>query len=709
MSRPFVVLVVAVLVAGAGAGPASASDRGWGFSPGAPGIGDPYFPLDGNGGYDTRHYLLDVRYAPATDTLKGYARIRATAKQNLSTFNLDLVGMNVRAITVNGRWASWSRDGDELTVEPRRGLRKNSRFTTVIAYDGVPRTLDDGSGFIHTDDGTLVIGEPDVAATWYPVNDHPLDKAAYTFRITVPAGLEAVANGVLEGRHTRHGSTTWVWDAEEPMASYLTTATIGEFDLDAYRAGGIRYWDAIDPDLFTRVAPRTGTQFALSQAANTTYKRLARTVDVPAGGGTLSFWVTRDTEPDWDYVFVEARTPGADDWTTLPDLNGHTSPDTGLVCPFWLQLHPFLEHYQTDNGDGTCAAEGTSGTWNAASGASDGYEQWAVDLSDYAGGQVELSISYASDDLVNLGGVFVDDVTGPGGAGSTSFEDDGNTFDGWTVPGAPAGSVPNANDWIAGTAADGPPTIGERAEGALARQPEIVEFLSQFFGRYPFDAAGGIVDDFAGLGFALENQTRPIYGTVFFTDRIDPVDSVVVHELAHQWVGDDVALAAWQHIWLNEGFATYTEWLWSEREGRGTAQELFEDVTSIPADDPFWSVVIGDPGPDALFEGAVYFRGAATLHALRLEIGDESFFRILRRWTRAHARGNATIPEFIALAERISGQQLDELFDEWLFTGAKPVGLEPAAAARSGAAAAVRSRAAAAATASAHGLRALRR
>jgi len=89
----------------------------------------------------------------------------------------------------------------------------------------------------------------------------------------------------------------------------------------------------------------------LSQSADLAYKRLARTITVPAGGGELSFWVTRDTEPGWDFFFVEAHTAGMNDWTTLPDLNGHTSQDTGSSCPFWLFLHPFLAHYQADNGD----------------------------------------------------------------------------------------------------------------------------------------------------------------------------------------------------------------------------------------------------------------------------------------------------------------------------------------------------------------------
>ena len=227
-------------------------------------------------------------------------------------------------------------------------------------------------------------------------------------------------------------------------------------------------------DLFDVPEPRTGGRFAISQAADTTYKRLSRTFDVPAGGGELSFWVTRDTESNWDYFFVEAHVVDSDAWTTLPDLEGNTSDDTGFACPYWLfGLHPFLTHYQTDNGDGTCNPNGTSeGQWWAASGASAGYERWRVDLTPYAGERVEVSLSYASDDFYQQGGVYVDDVTWSGGAGSTSFEDDGDTFDGWTVPGAPAGSSPNANDWIVGTAADAPASIGDLARGALARQPE---------------------------------------------------------------------------------------------------------------------------------------------------------------------------------------------------------------------------------------------
>ena len=620
-------------------------------------------------------YSLDVSYQPATDRLTGVAEIKARATQDLSRFNLDLKGLTVRSISVDGRSATWSRSGAELTVVPRHGIEKRRHFTTLVRYDGVPETAPGPEGFIHTDDGSLVIGEPHVASSWFPVNDHPSDKASYAVRVTVPAGLTAVSNGELKSRHTKHGMTTWSWEAREPMASYLATATVGEFDLDAYRNGRIKMWDAIDPDLFDAIAaPRTGTQFALSQVGDLSYKRLARTISVPAAGGAqLSFWMTRDTETDWDFAFVEAHEVGTDAWTTLPDLNGHTSAGTGDACPSWLDLHPFIEHYQTDDGDGTCSPTGTTGRWFAASGSSDGAEQWAVDLTPFAGKSVEVSISYASDGSVQGTGLFVDDIVSSTGEGTTSFEDDGNTFDGWTVPGAPAGSEPNPNDWIVGTAADAPATAGEIAQGSFARQGEIIDFLEDQFGRYPFSAGGGIVDDLDGVGFALENQTRPIYAKDFFGDSISG-DSVVVHEIAHQWFGDDLAVAKWRNIWLNEGFATYAEWLWSEHDDLGTAQENFDFFYNEiwPEDDPFWDVIVGDPGPDGIFDNAIYYRGAMTLHQLRLAVGDKAFFRTLREWAASNSRGNVTIEQFIRLAERVSHQDLDDLFETWLFTPGRP-------------------------------------
>jgi bacillopeptidase F (M6 metalloprotease family) len=187
-----------------------------------------------------------------------------------------------------------------------------------------------------------------------------------------------------------------------------------------------------------------------SDRADISYKRLARTIDltgVSAGDGpSLRFRFSYDAETDWDYVFVEAHAVGSDDWTTLPDVNGHTSSDTGESCPEgWFELHPWLERYQ--GADCSGANADTGGEWHASTGRSDGWEQWEVDLSEYAGQEVEVSISYASDWGTQAIGAFVDAVEVSTGEGSTSFEDDADPMDGWTTPGPPEGSDPNPNDW----------------------------------------------------------------------------------------------------------------------------------------------------------------------------------------------------------------------------------------------------------------------
>jgi hypothetical protein len=205
--------------------------------------------------------------------------------------------------------------------------------------------------------------------------------------------------------------------------------------------------------------PHTGAAYAYSQIADVSYKRMTHTVTVPAGGATVDFWTSYDTEPDWDHVFVEAHTVGQDDWTTLPDLNGHTSQSTGESCKAensggWRTLHPFLDHYQTQDGQSACTPTGTTGAWNAASGNSGGWQEWKVDLSAFAGKQVEVSISYASDWATQGLGAFVDDITVSTGQGTTSFE--GGDTGGWQVPGPPPGTAPNGNDWTFTTAAGFP-------------------------------------------------------------------------------------------------------------------------------------------------------------------------------------------------------------------------------------------------------------
>ncbi|GAB3970641.1 M1 family metallopeptidase [Actinoallomurus acanthiterrae] len=209
------------------------------------------------------------------------------------------------------------------------------------------------------------------------------------------------------------------------------------------------------------------------------------------------------------------------------------------------------------------------------------------------------------------------------------------------------------------------------AKASVEKTAEVVDWESKIFGPYPFTSLGGYVPNVTSH-FALETQTRPFYSPYGF--RNGPRPYLVVHENAHQWFGDSVSLARWSDIWLNEGFATYAEWLWSEQHGEGTAAELAKKTyDSYPADDAFWQVKPGDPGPgENQFADAVYDRGGMALQALRAKVGDRAFFTILRTWAARKRYGNATIPEFVAYAEQVSGQQLGDLFQTWLFTPGRP-------------------------------------
>lgn len=430
-------------------------------SPGSPGAGDPYFPLAGNGGYHVGHYDLTLRYDTGSRHLDGKAVLTARATQRLTRFDLDLKGLTVTGLTVGHAKAAFRRDGQELVVTPRRALRKGECFTVTVTYKGKPGpvTDPDGSldGWIPTDDGAFVAGEPQGAMTWFPANNHPTDKSSYDFTITVPQGRTAVANGVLRSRRTTHGRTTFRWRQSEPMAAYLATATVGKFKVEQFTTrNGIRVYNAVDPREAAAAAP------------------------------------------------------------------------------------------------------------------------------------------------------------------------------------------------------------------VLKKLPSVLEWESKLFGPYPFRAAGSIVDHAPNVGYALETQSRPVY------DRA-PDLSTLVHENAHQWFGDSVSLTSWKDIWLNEGFATYAEWLYAEQHGGDSAQKAFDDLYAKPASDGLWEFPPGDPGSGAnIFGTPVYARGAMTLHVLRTTVGDRAFFGILRAWAAAHRDGHGTTAQFERLAERVSGKKLDSLFQTWLYAPGKP-------------------------------------
>ncbi len=462
------------------------------FTAGAAGAGDDYFPYAGAGGYDVLHYGLELRYAPPPPapaplqgTLTGTATIDLVATSDLDLFSLDLRGLDVTSVTIDGHAARelaeppsrqraggpayWQQQDDEarmweLTVQPRPKLQQGDHAVVVVHYGGTtgrPTDIEGALyGWVTTRDGAMVANEPEAAMTWYPVSDHPTDKAAYDIAVTVPEGKVAVANGLPAGPPvSRDGWTRWAWHAPDPMASYLSTASVGDYTL---------------------------------------------------------------------------RTSFSPDGTPIVDA--------------------------------------------------------------------------------------VDDGLTPANVDTTT--------------------------------------------ASLAKQGAMLEFFADTFTPYPFVAAGGIVDD-DSVGYALETQTRPIYSRV-------ARQGTVAHELAHQWFGNSVSPARWKDIWLNEGWATYCSWLWAEHSGGRSVQELFEEVMTIPADDEFWQLDISDPEPTGLFADAVYDRGAAALHALRLEVGDATFFAGARLWLTRYDDGTATTEDFQRVYEEVSGRDLGAFFDTWLRQPVRP-------------------------------------
>ena len=442
-------------------------------APGSPGLGDPYNPSAGNGGYNVTHYDLDLDLDVATGALAGITTIEAVALEELTSFNLDLYDLDVTAVAVNGDQADFVLDDGELSI--LADLNRGGAFRVTIGYSGIAGQISPDSvlipnGWIRSSDGLFTVNEPDGAATWYPVNNHPSDKATYTISVTVDDPYVAVSNGMLDERRSGDGETTFVYASDDPIASYLTVIAIGLFEEE-----------------------------------------------------------------------LEAGPEG------LP-IRNYFSP-----------------------------------------------------------GVTDVERSY------------------------------------------------------------------------FARQPEMVDFFARLFGSYPFDSYGSVVVD-ADLPAALETQTMSTFGRAVL--RLG--EAVVAHELAHQWFGDSVTPSSWKDIWLNEGFATYAQWLWAENVGdqlvlednvraayrtmsglnlvaEGNSPELAATRAAQQYPPP------GAPPLGNLFNQSVYQRGALTLHALRLRVGDDNFFELLRSYAIAFRHQNASTQDFIAVAEETSGQDLDDLFEAWLF------------------------------------------
>ena len=432
------------------------------------GLGDSLYPELGNRGYDAQHYTADITYDPETNELSAQVEIQATATVALEQVSFDFIGFEVTKAEMGGDLVAFDREDDKLIVATPAIIAAGESFTTTVTYSGQPapfysQAISFPMGWLTDTNGvSYVVAEPDAGRSWLPVNDHPLDKATYTFMITVPDPLVAAANGTLVETITDLGWATWVWESQSPMASYLATVVIGDL--------------AIVPD-----------------------------------------------EPSTELAGVPVR-------NVIPD---DLSPGSLRT----LELHG-----------------------------------------------------------------------------------------------------------------------------------EMIEFFETIFGPYPFEAYGLAVVD--GFDAALENQTLSIFGR-FMVEIPQFFETVMVHELAHQWFGNSVSPADWGDIWLNEGFATYAEWLWLEHT-RGEAAMLatIEGERNRMALSPLPPP--GTPPADDLFNASVYIRGGLVLHALRTEVGDMAFFDILLQYADKYRYGNASTEQFIDLAESVSGRDLTVLFDQWLFSDEVP-------------------------------------
>ena len=214
-----------------------------------------------------------------------------------------------------------------------------------------------------------------------------------------------------------------------------------------------------------------------------------------------------------------------------------------------------------------------------------------------------------------------------------------------------------------------PRSIEGRTMSDLAALDRMMALFQERFGPYPFESYTVVVTDDA-LEIPLEAQGLAIFGSNH-VDGFGGSERLVAHELAHQWFGNSVGLASWKDIWLNEGFACYAEWLWSEHSGRMSAADWARQFRRQLAAQPR-DLIVGDPGPASMFDDRIYKRGALTLHALRTVTGDAVFFELLRAWTARHRFGTVTTQDFRALATELSGQNLDRLFQSWLFETSLP-------------------------------------
>ncbi|NKT14850.1 M1 family metallopeptidase [Prescottella equi] len=213
-----------------------------------------------------------------------------------------------------------------------------------------------------------------------------------------------------------------------------------------------------------------------------------------------------------------------------------------------------------------------------------------------------------------------------------------------------------------------PPDLRDRFDHDFGRQPQMMEVFEKLFGPYPFEDYSVVVTD-DDLEIPIEAQGLSIFGANHCDGRRGS-ERLVAHELAHQWFGNSLTLGQWKDIWLHEGFACYAEWLWSENSGGPDAHthaaQAHRGLAGKPQD-----ILLGDPGPELMFDDRIYKRGALTLHALRQHLGDDAFFGLLQQWTAKYRHATVSTEQFTDLAAHFTDRPLRALWDSWL--GAKPL------------------------------------
>jgi hypothetical protein len=354
------------------------------------------------------------------------------------------------------------------------GVAERQQYLTIAVRD----FLNEGGKLIHDGELTQYQGLPgfeSVGGLWYGLNGDPTAPCfisaslrddcllladdfrqywlgAYTREsVDGPDGVEGI-DDPIDGYEGDFGGP--VADGDNPLDE------AGEFEptsdvLPVGQFPQFASWAAARYDVPAQNAPFAGTRYAAAEHEDDSYMRLTKTVNLAgATSAQLQFQLSLDAEEGYDHLIVEAHTPGQDNWTTLPEIGGATSTAAPQECEpngFLFADHPFLAHYLGGPG---CAGPGTSGTWNAITGSTNGYQQVAYSLAPYLGQQVELSISYVTDPSTGGAGAFVDDtriivngnvVSADGFEGATST---------WSVPGEPPGSPPNTGDWEIGPPAD---------------------------------------------------------------------------------------------------------------------------------------------------------------------------------------------------------------------------------------------------------------